>query len=112
MSSRADEEKALFLFTNLDRSAFDFYYDTFASNEDLVDEAKNYSAVKAKFFQYFEKKKGPQVNIIIRQALDAVIDITDIPYSLQEIQRLYKKVGFDNAVMLASDGVSHRRLPS
>lgn len=46
MQLRADVHKDPGLLRNLKETAFDLYYDTFASCEELLEEAKSYAAVK------------------------------------------------------------------
>ena len=46
MRGKSDEEKALELLAHLEGEAFDFYYETFAEDRALTEEAMNYALVK------------------------------------------------------------------
>lgn len=62
MASRADEEKVPSLLGHLDSFAFDFYYDNFACNGEVKEEANNYISVRQKLFKLI-KEEDPQDDV-------------------------------------------------
>lgn len=67
MVGKYNEDKAIFLFGQIDGPAFELYDENFASNGELVEGAKKYSIVEQKIFDRFVEAEGTQD--IIRQAL-------------------------------------------
>lgn len=80
--------KCFVSFKQLSGVSIYFYYDKFASEGVLVEEIKNLAAVKVRFFDNFVGKEDPQDTIL--QALKGVLDISDIPRSLEKIERIYE----------------------
>lgn len=109
MAGKADEEKAKNLLAHLEKSEFNFYYETFVRDSSLEKEMKNYDLVKQKTIDSLNASKEPQ-DIII-QDIEAALVICDIPESRKNIETLYEKYGFNDRAkygLLSSNGCKHR----
>ena len=93
MRGKSDEEKALELLAHLEGEAFDFYYETFAKDGALTEEAMNYALVKKAFFDRFGVKTEPSDDI--RSAINAVLDPEDLLGSLKTMDHLFEKASFN-----------------
>lgn len=93
MRGKPEEEKAVSLLSFLEGDAFDLYYDSFAKDGEPLDSAKDYSAVKKLFLENYGPRQEPQDDI--RRAMNVRLDSKDIPNSLQTMDRLFEKAGFN-----------------
>ena len=93
MPGRSDEDKASQLICHLEGEAFDVYYDLFTKDGNLVEDAKEYSVVKAALIEHFKPQVQP--DDIIRQAMGAELKNEDLLGSLREMDRLYEKANFN-----------------
>lgn len=91
MRSKIDEEKANQIFCHLECAAFQLYCEAVAHNDNLKEEAKKYSTVKAELIEEFGKKINPEEEM--QEAFNARLDPKDLPGSLERMETLYKKAG-------------------
>lgn len=67
----------------LEGDAFQFYYQLFARNGELSDNAKDYSIVMEAFLKQYELKEGP--GTLMREEFQAGIDLNNFRESLRKI---------------------------
>ena len=79
MRTASDEEKATQLLCHLEGDAFDLYYDRFARNGQLTEDALIYTKVKVAILEHYKVEE--HVEDVIRQAVSASLDYQDIPRS-------------------------------
>lgn len=68
-------EKINWLLAHLDKEAFQFYFDRFTRDGEMVDNAKNYKNVTAVFLESYREKEDP--SMIIQATLHARLDISN-----------------------------------
>ena len=110
MRMKSEDEKAAEIICYLEGDAFDFYYETFAQNGLLAEDAKDFDKVKHALVERFAVTEEPEDNI--RRAIAARLDYQDLIGSLREMDRWLEKAGFNsearfgllrNSVMQFSD---------
>ena len=113
MKGKEDSDKAADLIKYLDGPAFDVYYETYADGDSISKAAGNYSELKKLLKDKFKQVENPET--VIQMAVNAMLDESFILNSLEGIQKLYEKAGFDrnakygllrNAIRQCKDEVS------
>ena len=92
-------EMALDLLAFLDRDPFQFYYEKFTRNGELIEEAKDYAKVKAAFITRYEKKEDP--GTIMQLALQASLNHDDMEKSISRMDELFGKAKFNEEAKFA-----------
>lgn len=87
------QEKSYELLAHLDGEAFQFFFERFTTAGVLRDEAKEFENVKNAFFDRFQKKEEPQD--VIREATDASLDPERLVESMDRVDALYSRAGFN-----------------
>lgn len=90
---KSDAKCALDLFGFLDGEAFEFYYDTFALDGELMAEASGYSVVRAVLLKRFGSSKDPAEHI--RKAVSSSLDYKHLVGLLKYIYACFEKAGFN-----------------
>lgn len=83
------EEKIYELHAHLYRDAFQFYFDKFTRDGEMLNDAKDYTKVKAAFLKKYQRRKDPST--IMQDALQARLDINDLAVSLNKLEELLRK---------------------
>ena len=91
---KQNDQKALDLITFLYGLAFDFYYETYAEDETLSSVASDYPTVRKALKDKFKVVENPAT--VIRSAVNASLDENHILESLQGLETLYTKAGFND----------------
>lgn len=90
---KEESEKNLELLVHIDGTALQFYFDKFTTNGAVNDASKSYTQVKAAFLERFARRQEPQD--VIRAATKALLDERDLLYSLDRVDALYSRAGFN-----------------
>ena len=91
---KSEDDKAAEIICYLESEGFDFYYETFAQNGLLAEDAKDFGKVKYALVERFAVPKEPEDNI--RRAIAARLDYQVLIGSLREMDRWFEKAGFNS----------------
>lgn len=80
-------------FFHLDGVAFEFHIEMFTLKGSIDEAGRDYLQVRAAFLEKFSKKQEPQENI--REATDAVLHEKDLLPSLERLDVLCSRAGFN-----------------
>ena len=94
MRGKADEEKAGAILCPLEGAAFDYYYDKYSHNGSLTEAASDCDGVKSALSDRFTETPRPEENI--QKAMICRLDGRNLLASMVEIDKLYKKAGFND----------------
>jgi len=92
-------EMAFDLLAFLDKDAFQFYYEKFTRDGELVEEAKDYAVVKAASIAKYEQKED--AGSIMQRALHASLDPQDMEKSISRMDELFGKANFNEEAKFA-----------
>ena len=89
-----EDQRGVCLIAYLGGRAFDAYYEKFTSDCDLIDDAKDYAKVRAWLLTEF----APQEDHAdcIQRAVKSRLNPQDLVGSIQELDRIYEKAGFND----------------
>lgn len=81
---------------HLQEESFEFYYETFSRDGSITEEGEDYKAVKRSFINRFGNRQEPEDSI--RSATIATLNNADLVRSLQSMDTMFEKAGFNDAV--------------
>lgn len=95
MREKSDKEKALQLLWHPEGLAFERYHEAFARDGALMEEAKDYSTVKAELIEEFGNTLKSEEEL--QKDINSRLDPKYLLGSLAQLEDLYKRVGFNDA---------------
>lgn len=110
MRGKDQSEKAFELLSYLDEAAFEYFFEKFTVDGAINDAGKDFAQVKKAFLEKFFKKEEPQD--VICEATDAVLDPNDLLLSMNRLDSVYSRAGFNDEAKFGFLRVAVMKIPA